>query len=196
MRLRWDQGAFVLTFRRALACVVVSCLLWFSALPGHAVSGPEALRLAEFGSSEEFAAVLASHTPAELFRVRAGGRGLLHLALSRGEAFWGAALSAGWPVADEKGWTPQHEAALLGADKALAALLKAGAAVNAKEPVNGGTPLHVASFHGHLAVVKVLLAAGANVNARDGEGWTALSQARDQGFPQVVEYLKRHGATR
>ena len=105
-------------------------------------------------------------------------------------------MAAGWPIAQEKGWTPQHEAALVGLEPAMRALLKAGAAPNAKESVNGGTPLHVAAFNGHLPVVKLLVSAGANVNSRDYEGWTPLSQARDQGFPNVVEWLKAHGATR
>jgi ankyrin repeat protein len=165
--------------------------------PVSALSGPEVLALAQEGSAEEFAQMFTLHTVEELFRVRqSGGRGVLHLALSRGEPFWGACLAAGWPVSREKGWTPQHEAALQGLDQAMQALLKAGAAVNAKEPVNGGTPLHVAAFNGKLGVVKQLLAAGAQVNARDNEGWTPLSQARDQGYPEVVEYLKSHGATR
>ncbi len=161
-----------------------------------AVSGPEALAIAEEGTAEQFAEVLATHQVSDLFKVRRGGKGLLHLSLGRGEAFWGPALAAGWPVAQEKGWTPQHEAALAGLDKAMQALLKAGASPNVKEPVNGGTPLHVAAFNGHLPVVKVLVSAGANVNSRDHEGWTPLSQARDQGFPNVVEWLKSHGATR
>lgn len=161
-----------------------------------AVSGPEAIAIAEEGSAEQLAQVLATHNVSDLFRVRRGGKGLLHLTLGRGDAFWGQVLAAGWPVTKEVGWTPQHEAALAGLDRAMSALLKAGASPNAKEPVHGGTPLHVAAFNGHLAVVKALVSAGANVNSRDHEGWTPLSQARDQGFPNVVEWLKTHGATR
>lgn len=194
--MAWRPRGFLASFRLSLTSLLVFGWLGLGSVPVVAVSGPEALSIAEAGSSEDFANVFSLHTVAELFRVRAGGRGLLHLALPRGEAFWGVALSAGWPVADESGWTPQHEAALIGSEKAMSALLKAGAKVNAKEPVHGGTPLHVAAFHGHLAVVKVLLSAGALVNARDNEGWTPLSQARDQGFPKVVEYLKSYGATR
>lgn len=162
----------------------------------QALTGPEALAVAENGTAEQFGEVLRTHNVGDLFRVRRGGRGLLHLVLPRGEEFWSQALAAGWPVTQEKGWTPQHEAALSGLDKALQALLKAGASPNVKESVHGGTPLHVAAFNGHLSVVKVLVSAGANVNSRDYEGWTPLSQARDQGFPNVVEWLKAHGATR
>lgn len=153
--------------------------------------------MAQEGSAEEFAEIFTLHTVEQLFRVRqAGGRGLLHYALPRGEEFWKVPLSAGWPVTREKGWTPQHEAALLGLDQAMKALIGAGAPINVKESAHGGTPLHVAAFNGRLSVVKLLVAAGAQVNARDNEGWTALSQARDQGYPEVVEYLKSYGATR
>lgn len=169
-------------------------LLWPSS--AHALSGPQALAVAETGSIEQFREMFATHAVSDLFRVRQGGRGVLHLALPRGEEFWSAALSAGWPVTDEKGWTPQHEAALLGLDQAMLALIKAGASVRAKESVHGGTPLHVAAFNGRLNVVKVLLAAKAPVNARDNEGWTALSQARDQGYPKIEELLKSYGGTR
>jgi ankyrin repeat protein len=172
------------------------CLLLLASLPARALSGPEAMAVAQSGTAEEFAEVFSGHSVKELFRVRSGGRGLLHVALGRGQAFWSVALAAGWPVADEKGWTPQHEAALSGLDEAMTALLRAGALVNAKESVHGGTPLHVAAFNGHLGVVKILLGAGAAVNARDHEGWTALSQARDQGYPDIVECLKSYGATR
>ena len=160
------------------------------------LSGPEALQVVRSGTAEQFAQVFATHSVAELFRVREGGRGLLHLALPRGQAFWSVPLAAGWPVADEKGWTPQHEAAMVGLDEAMKGLLSAGAPVNVREPLNGGTPLHVAAFNGRLAVAKVLMANRAEVNARDNEGWTALSQARDQGYPEMVELLKSYGATR
>jgi hypothetical protein len=182
---------------RCKICWLLGLCLYFVAPSSVlALTGPEALAVAESGTAEELAQVFASHPVDQLFKVRSGGRGLLHVTLPRGEPFWGQALSAGWPVADEKGWTPQHEAALSGLGAAMQALLRAGAPVNAKEPVHSGTPLHVAAFNGHLAVVKILLSAGANVNARDNEGWTPLSQAKDQGYPEVVECLKSYGATR
>ena len=176
--------------------MVVALLAMLCILPARALTGPEAVAAAEAGSLDEVAFVFTSHSVDELFRVRQDGKGLLHILLPRGEGFWALALSAGWPVAEEKGWTPQHEAALLGLEGATRALLRAGARLDVKEPVNGGTPLQVAAFNGHLGVVKLLVQAGANVNARDNDGWTPLSQARDQGFPEVVEWLRTHGATR
>jgi len=141
--------------------------------------------------------MLTAHSVEELYRVRDdSGRGLLHLAAARSPEHVRLLLNAGWPVSREKGWTPQHEASLLGKLPNLQALVEKGAPLTVKEPLNGGTPLHVAAFNGHLSVVQFLVQAGASVNARDREGWTALSQARDQGFPNIVEWLKKNGATR
>lgn len=175
-------------------------LVFLSAIslqPVFALSGPECLVVSQKGSVDEIEDMLKSHTSEQLFRVRdSSGQGLLHHSLRRDETFWRPLLNSGWPVAREKGWTPQHEASLIGNLAGLKALLEKGASIEAKEPVHGGTPLHVACFNGHLDLVKLLLAKGANVNARDQEGWTPLSQARDQGFPQIVDWLKKHGATR
>jgi hypothetical protein len=44
-------------------------------------------------------------------------------------------------------------------------------------------------------IVKLLLEKGADVKARDRNGWTALMRARDRGAPEIVELLKRGGAT-
>lgn len=68
---------------------------------------------------------------------------------------------------------PLHVTALSGHLDVCAALVKAGAHVNA---VNGGgmTPLHVAAKFGHPEVCDALLAAGANVNAVDVHGATPL----------------------
>lgn len=155
-----------------------------------------AVAAVEAGSKDEVARLLQSEPLEQLFRVREAGQGLLHIALRRDDDAWALFLEAGWPVSKEKGWSPTHEAALAGNSEALAAMLRAGAKVNLREPTNGGTPLHVAAFNGHLAAVKVLVGAGAKVNARDNDGWTALSQAKDQGFPQIMEWLKKNGATR
>lgn len=162
----------------------------------QAVSGEGAIAVVVAGSASEVRDLLESESVDSLFAVRQAGQGLLHMALRRKDHAWQYFLQAGWPLTKEKGWSPLHEAALAGNGEALVALLKAGAPVDLREPTNGGTPLHVAAFNGHLEVVKVLVGAGAKVNARDNDGWTALSQARDQGFPQIVDWLKQHGATR
>ena len=165
--------------------------------PATALSGGECLVVCEAGDESELQSMLGQHTVVELFRVRdSSGMGLLHYSLRRSEIFWRTLLDAGWPASQEKGWTPQHEAALLGNLAALRALKAAQADLSAKEPTHGGTPLHVAAFNGHMECVKFLVANGAAVNSRDDEGWTPLSQARDQGYPDIVDWLKKNGATR
>jgi len=167
------------------------------AFPAQALSGAECLAICRAGGVAELRHMLEQHNPAELFRVReSSGEGLLHICLRRSEDFWRPLLEAGWLVQQEKGWTPQHEAALLGDLPALQALKVRGAVLTVREPVHGGTPLHVAAFNGHFEAVKFLVASGVDVNARDNEGWTPLSQARDQGFPAIVDWLKKNGATR
>lgn len=180
--------------KQKLILSFLSLFLWGPAL---ALTGPQCITVCEAGSMEELKAMAAEHTAAELFRVRDGsGRGLLHLCLQRGDQYWKALLDLGWDVSAEKGWTPQHEAALLGKLEAMKALLAKGGEVSPREPFNGGTPLHVAAFNGHFEVVKLLVSKGAAVNARDKEGWTPLAQARDQGFPEIVDWLKKNGAVR
>ncbi len=181
---------------RRITSGLLFILLVAQSLSAAALSGPEVLAVADSGTPMQFQAMLHGQTLDELYRVRRRGKGLMHLALDRGEVYWRMVLAVGWPLQKEQGWTPQHEAALMGLDKAMAALITGGASVDVREGVNGGTPLHVAAFNGRMAVVKVLVEAGAKVNPRDNDGWTPLSQARDQGFPEIVEWLKLHGATR
>ena len=174
-------------------------LVWLLLLAGStsALTGPDCLVACEAGSLYEVQDMLRAHTVEQLFKVRdEQKRGLLHLCMKREPQFWQALLDAGWPVKQETGWTPQHEACLLGKLDVLEALVKNGANLEAVEPVNGGTPLQVAAFNGHFEIVKFLVKSGAKVNARDNDRWTALSQARDQGFPQIVDWLKKNGATR
>ena len=139
--------------------------------------------------------MLDAHPMVELYKVRSeGGRGLLHLALHREQFYWKALIEHGWPLKRERGWTPLHEAALLGNALAVPEFEDKGVDLALPEPYNGGTPLHIAAFNGHFEVVRQLVQAGAKVNLRDKEGWTALAQARDQGYPKIVDWLKKNGA--
>lgn len=123
-----------------------------------------------------------------------GNLTVMHLAARRADSeICKILLQAGYPVKLDKGWTPLHEAALTGRAENAVLLINAGAPVDGREPNNQGTPLHVACFNGRLSVVKVLLGAGAKVNARDRDGWTPLANARDQGFPAIMSYLREHG---
>jgi ankyrin repeat protein len=181
----------------SLVSLWVFSLILALAPPASALSGDECLVICQAGTVREVQSMLDQHDMGELFRVRdESGLGLLHHCVRRSEDYWRPLLQAGWLVKAEKGWTPQHEAALLGKLEAMKALQSSGADLSVREPVNGGTPLHVAAFNGHLEVVKLLVASGVEVNARDREGWTALSQARDQGYPAIVDWLKKNGATR
>ena len=91
-------------------------------------------------------------------------------------------------------WSPLHEAALMGDLASARLLLQNKADPNRKEKANGGTPLHVACFQGQLEIAKLLIKAGASLSPRDKEGFTPLFQAKDQGHPELVKYLKSLGA--
>ena len=115
--------------------------------PTVALSGNECLAVCRAGTVGELEDMLQQHEMEQLFRVRDGaGLGLLHYSVRRAEEFWRPLLDAGWLIRDEKGWTPQHEAALLGKLDVMRALKSSGANLSVTEPVNGGTPLHVAAL--------------------------------------------------
>ena len=69
-------------------------------------------------------------------------------------------------------------------------LLKAGADVNAKNPL-GWTALMEASERGHTEIVSVLLANGADVNAKTNNRYTALMLASEKGHTEIMELLEK-----
>lgn len=122
---------------------------------------------------------------------------------SRGGASRGAVLLAAFAVACGR----QHEmpplvrAAREGDLVTIAALLEAGAAVDARAGVNGWTPLQHAIHKNQAAVVKALLAAGADANAGSSppsslhaSGITPLMMAAGYGQLEIVESLLAAGA--
>eukprot|EP00727_Mastigamoeba_balamuthi_P013749 m51a1_g8998 hypothetical protein (155) ;mRNA; f:102135-102705 len=85
------------------------------------------------------------------------------------ESLEAAGSSRGAALADELGNTPLHYAAGGGHADACAALLAAGADINAANAI-GQTPLHRAAMRCRAQVVELLVARGANIEAVDKEG--------------------------
>ena len=120
------------------------------------------------------------------------------------QAFWQrasaadveAALARGAAVGavDENGATPLHWAAAHGRGPAVAALLAAGADVDAR--TYGGTrPLHRWAYrNGAPAVLEALLAAGASIHSGDGLGETPLHTAAEAPNLRSVRALLDAGA--
>jgi ankyrin repeat protein len=74
-------------------------------------------------------------------------------------------------------------------------LVKAGADVNAREPIaNSRQPLHLAMDTPNLDIIQYLLGHGAQVDGQDGCGATPLMLASHRGHLQVVRLLLAHGA--
>ncbi len=89
--------------------------------------------------------------------------------------------------------TPLHVAAKTGKPKCVAALIKAGANVNAVNE-QGRTPLHAAATHNHLDIIKTLIKSGAKVNVRSKNLGTPLHDAAVNGNLEVAKYLLAKGA--
>jgi ankyrin repeat protein len=94
---------------------------------------------------------------------------------------------------DDRGNTSLHDAATLGTGGLAQALIKAGAAVGARN-ASGNTPLHVAAIFNQPAVIERLIAAGADVNARNATGFTPLMYASHFHLLQCARLLVRAGA--
>ena len=93
--------------------------------------------------------------------------------------------------------TALHIAAWSGNEKAVAALLAAGAKADAVRN-DDLTPLDVAVANGHTAVAALLVSHGADVNRRNSggsyNGWTPLHWAVTSGKKDVVQFLIEKGA--
>jgi ankyrin repeat protein len=71
-------------------------------------------------------------------------------------------------------------------------LLAKGAEVNAG--AGGNTALHGTAHFNQPAYAEWLIRNGADVNVRDYQGLTPLAVAQQNGFQEVADLLRRHGA--
>ena len=94
---------------------------------------------------------------------------------------------------EDKSSTPLQTALAQGSVDIVAALLEAGAALEALD-TNGATALVIATKLGHSPIVEALLAAGAALEAEDKGGMRALHYAAQHGRLAIVESLLRAGA--
>lgn len=98
------------------------------------------------------------------------------------------------------GFTALHLAAFFGHEATAAALIDAGADVNAASTnqtiSHGATPLHSAIAARHPALAELLLSRGADPNARQDGGITPLHAAAAAGDDALVRSLLDRGADR
>src|SRR5215469_1241293 len=76
----------------------------------------------------------------------------------------------------------------------VAALVQAGANVNARERVKGCSALHMAARRGNVLVAQALLRCGADIEARDKYGGTPLHRAVKCRQVEMVAFLLASGA--
>ena len=97
---------------------------------------------------------------------------------------------------DKAGSTPLHCAVWKGHEQAVAALLEAGADVNAHNENDhwGTTALHAAAHANQAAIAQRLIDRGADVNASDREGRTPLFHTTFHKAKAVAKVLEKYGA--
>jgi ankyrin repeat protein len=88
--------------------------------------------------------------------------------------------------------TPAHKAGYMGpADVARLLVADPRLELDAQGPFNGYTPVHDAIWHGHTETARVYIDAGARLDLRALDGRTPLEMAREYGYPEIVELLRR-----
>jgi ankyrin repeat protein len=93
------------------------------------------------------------------------------------------------------GWNPLHYAAFADNAGTAAALLDAGAEVNARAKNKfDNTPLQVSLLTSSRNAARLLVDRGADVNARQAEGVTALHEAAQSGDREIIRMLLAAGA--
>lgn len=94
----------------------------------------------------------------------------------------------------EIGYSPLQVAALQGHADICEALIRYGAAVDARTS-RQETALHLATRAGHAAVVTVLLKYRANTGLMNHAGQTAQQLAEQEGHAGVVELMEQHASS-
>jgi pectate lyase len=91
---------------------------------------------------------------------------------------------------------PLHMAAMKG-HKGIVELLLAveGIHINAQRGWPGGTALHYAVKGGYKEIAELLIENDADVNVKDRQGKTALDYAKQFNKQDIIDLLKKHGAT-
>ena len=121
-----------------------------------------------------------------LWAVIVGHFGAAQLLLSLGTDFNSANLD---------GKSALSWAASLGRLQITGLLLRSGAdAMSATQKAPHKVPLEEASAYGEDSSIKMLLEYGADPNHRDGDGWSAMHWAAEEGHANVVTTLIRYGA--
>ena len=125
-----------------------------------------------------------------------------HLSAGTAKSLAGVRCNLAEPGADadelsggsNAGETPLMRAAAFGNFTIAAALLSAGANVNARSP-DGETPLHFSARHGEAEVMALLLSAGASLNLRRSDnGWSPFFTAIAFERLAAGEILAENGA--
>jgi cytohesin len=92
------------------------------------------------------------------------------------------------------GDTPLHIAARKGYIDIAKLLIDAGADINARDERYEYTSLHFATTFGQKDLVELLINKGADINYKDKEGRTSLGIAIENGYDDIADYLRHHGA--
>jgi TolB protein len=139
---------------------------------------------------------LVERTPAILDSRDRNGLTPLHYAASQGDAGLVNYFLDKGAKPDPPGirQTPLHLAAQDNRTEAAAALLRRGAALEARDDYLRTPLILCARERGQLATARTLLEAGADVNAIDKFGDTALGLAAWRGKAELVDYLLEKGA--
>lgn len=155
------------------------------------------LQFAATSSQDEIATLLASR--ANIYARRRDGFTPLTVAAQYSYADIVKSLlpqDADINATDVYGRTLLHWAAKATNESVIKLLLARGADVNVQDK-QGKTPLHlaaVASDYNTEDALQLLIAKGADVNIQDKYGETPLRLAEKSKFPEVVKFLKQHGA--